>query len=159
MIATNYSEHRERVRPEWVDPAGELAPAFAVVIFDHAIDLLYDGIGIGDAYRQVTDFSTFTLETHSLHEQPVPADEEVLVRSHILAVDAKRMHIAQEMFRPGQTRRAALMEQLSIHIDLSIRRSAPFPPERLSEIRAAMEAQREWPRPRGTGRRITLATH
>jgi acyl-CoA thioester hydrolase len=159
MIATNYSEHRERVRPEWVDPAGELAPAFAVVIFDHAIDLLYDGIGIGDAYRQVTDFSTFTLETHSLHEQPVPADEEVLVRSHILAVDAKRMHIAQEMFRPGQTRRVALMEQLSIHIDLSVRRSAPFPPERLSEIRAAMEAQKDWPRPEGTGRQITLATH
>ena len=157
MIVESHAEHRERARPEWMDASGELAPAFAVVIFDHAIDRLYNGIGIGDDYRQETDFSTFTLETHSLLEQPVKADEEVLVRSHILAVDAKRMHIAQEMFRPGETRRAALMEQLSIHIDLSIRRSAPFPPERLARIRAAMEAQREWPPPRGTGRRIALA--
>ena len=157
MTAEGYTEHRERVRPDWVDTAGELAPAYAVVIFDHAIDRLYDGIGLGDDYRQATDFSTFTLETHSLLEQPVPAEEEVLVRSHILAVDGKRMHIAQEMFRPGETRRVALMEQLSIHIDLSIRRSAPFPPERLARVRAAMDAQREWPGPLGTGQRITLA--
>ncbi len=156
MTATSYAEHRERVRPEWVDTAGELAPAFAVVIFDHAIDRLYDGIGIGDDYRQATDFSTFTLETHSLLEQPVRAGEEVLVRSHILAVDAKRMHIAQEMFRPGRTRRAALMEQLSIHIDLSIRHSAPFPPERLAQICAAMEAHAGWARPAGTGQRIAI---
>lgn len=157
MAETRFAEHSERVLPEWVDAGGELRPAFAVVIFDHAIDRLYDGIGIGDAYREATDFSTFTLETHSLLETPVRAEEVVLVRSHILDVDAKRMHIAQEMFRPGRTRRVALMEQLAIHIDLKIRRSAPFPPERLAQIRAAMQAQADWPRPSGTGQRIVLA--
>lgn len=157
MTATSFAEHRERVLPEWVDAAGELRPAFAVVIFDHAIDRLYDGIGIGDAYREATSFSTFTLETHSLFETPLCAGEEALVRSHILDVDAKRMHIAQEMFRPGERERAALMEQLSIHIDLTVRRSAPFPPERLAQIRAAMAAQADWPRPAGTGQRIALS--
>ena len=149
--------HRERVRPHWVDATGVLAPAYLVVIFDHAIDLLYDGIGVGMEYRQSTSFSSFTLETHTLIEATVPAGEEVLVRNRILDVDAKRLHIAQEMFRPGATRRVALMEQLSIHVDLSSRRSAPFPPERLARIRAAVAAQAHSPPPAGVGQPVSLA--
>ncbi len=152
----DYAEHRERVRPEWADQDGFLAPAYAVVIFDRAIDLLYDGIGLGLTYIRATGCSTFTLETHMLQEQPVPVGAGVLVRNRILAVDAKRMHIAQEMFRLGQARRAALMEQLSIHVDLAIRRSAPFPPERLAEIRAAMRTLSDGPEPVGTGRPVSL---
>ncbi len=156
MVDTGYTEHRERVRPDWVDARNVLSPAYAVVIFDHAIDVLYDGIGIGTAYRRATRFSTFTLETHTLLERPVPSGEDVTVRNHVLAVDAKRMHIAQEMFRPGQARRAALMEQLAIHVDLSARRSAPFPAERLAQIEAAMAAQASWPRPMGVGQQVAL---
>ncbi len=157
MSQADYTEHRERVRPEWVDAQGVLHPAYAVVIFDHAIDLLYNGIGLGIPYRQITTFSTFTLETHTLFERDVRAGDDVLVRNHILAVDAKRMHIVQELFRPGETVRAMLMEQLSIHVDLSVRRSAPFPAERLAQIREAIAGQAEWPKPVGTGQRITLA--
>lgn len=152
----DYAEHRERVSPDWADESGVLAPAYAVVIFDRAIDVLYDGIGLGLAYRRATDCSTFTLETHMLQEQPVPAGAEVVVRNRILAIDAKRMHIAQEMFRPGQARRVASMEQLSIHVDLSLRRSAPFPSERLAEIRAAMRALADRPELVGTGGPVSL---
>lgn len=152
-----YAEHRERVRPEWADEDGLLAPAFAVVIFDYAIDVLYDGIGLGTPYRRETNRSTFTLETHLLCDRPVRAGETVLVRNHILAVDAKRLHVAQEMFRPGEPARAALMEQLSIHVDLGTRRSAPFPPDRLARIRAAMTLLATAPPPAGTGRRVGFA--
>ena len=158
---TDYLHHRERVRPDWVDATGALAPAYLVVIFDHAIDLLYNGIGIGMAYRQSTSFSSFTLETHTLIEGPVRADEEVLVRNRVLQVDTKRLHIAQEMFQPtfplGRMQRVALMEQLSIHVDLSSRRSAPFPPERLAQIRAAIAAQAHDPPPVGVGQQVSLA--
>ena len=156
-VANDWAEYRERVRPDWVDAGGALAPAYAVVIFDHAIDRLYDGIGLGPDYRSATTFSTFTLETHVLTERRVPAGEEVLVRSRVLEVDAKRMHIAQEMFRPGAADRAAMMEQLAIHVDLALRRSTPFPAERLARIRSAMAAQADWPVPAGTGRRIGLS--
>lgn len=158
MTHAPYLEHREHVPPEWADRNGVLRPAFAVVIFDHAIDVLYDGLGIGWPYRRQTDFSTFTLETHTLLERSMFAGDDLLVRNHVLAVDGKRMHIAQEMFRAGESVRSALMEQLSIHVDLAIRRSAPFPPERRAAIEAAAAAQSDWPRPRGTGARVGLVS-
>jgi acyl-CoA thioester hydrolase len=150
-------EHRERVLPDWIDETGALRPAYAVVIFDHAIDVLYEGIGLGLFYRRATTYSTFTLETHTLLERPVPAGAEARVRSHLLEVDAKRMRIAQEMFLPVETRRVALMEQLALHVDLATRRSAPFPPERLAQIRAAMAGDAATPRPRDTGRAVGLS--
>lgn len=162
LAAAGRLDHREQVRPEWVDHDGVLRAAFLVVIFDHAIDALYEGLGLGVAYRLETSFSTFTLETHTLLERPIRAGEEMVVRNSVLAVDAKRMHIAQEMFgqetRVGAdgAKRAALMEQLSIHVDLAIRRSTPFPPERLARIRAVIADQRDRPAPAGTGQRIRL---
>lgn len=156
MTTPDFTEHRERVRPEWTDGRGALRPAYAVVIFDHAIDRLYDGLDIGDAYRAETSYSTFTLETHTLLEADIPAGEEVLVRSRVMDADAKRMRIVQEMFRPSASVRAALMEQLAVHVDLSIRRSAPFPPERLARIKAAMQATGGSDPPAGAGRPIGL---
>jgi len=162
LASAGCPDHREQVRPAWTDRDGYLRPAFLVVIFDHAIDALYEGLGLGEAYRRETSFSTFTLETHALLERPIRRGEELLVRNCVLAVDSKRMHIAQEMFgaqemvgAEGRVR-AALMEQLSIHVDLAIRRSAPFPPERLARIRAAIADQRDRPAPAGTGQQIRL---
>ena len=158
MLSAEGAEHRERVRAEWADEGGALAPAYAVVIFDHAIDVLYEWIGLGPAYRIATGCSTFTLETHLSQDRPVPAGEDVLVRNRILAVDAKRMHIAQEMFRPGQGTRAAVMEQLSIHVDLQARRSAPFPPDRLGVIREAIGLLSTVPEPAGIGHAVSFAS-
>ena len=158
VLSADGAEHRERVRAEWADAGGALAPAYAVVIFDHAIDALYDWIGLGPAYRTATGCSTFTLETHLSQDRPVLAGEDVLVRNRILAVDAKRMHVAQEMFRPGQERRAAVMEQLSIHVDLQARRSAPFPPDRLGVIREAIDLLSAAPAPAGIGNAVSFAT-
>ncbi len=155
MAATpDYAVHRERVPAEWTDAAGTLAPAYAVVIFDRALDTLYDGIGLGLGYRRATGNSTFTVETHLVQYGTVRVGDDVTVRNHLLAVDAKRMHIAQEMFVAGREGRVALMEQLGMHIDLTIRRSSPFPPELAAEIGAAASVLAQWPAPAGTGRRI-----
>ena len=157
MLSAEGAEHHECVRSEWADEGGALAPAYAVVMFDHAIDALYEWIGLGPAYREATACSTFTLEAHLIQERRIPAGEDVVVRNRILAFDAKRLHIAQEMFRPGQTDRAAFMEQLTIHVDLQARRSAPFPPDRLGVIREAIGLLSAWPEPAGIGRAVSLA--
>jgi acyl-CoA thioester hydrolase len=159
MPATpDYAQHRERVPADWTDAAGLLAPAYAVVIFDRALDTLYDGIGLGLGYRRASGNSTFTMETHLIQDGPVRAGEEVVVRNHLLAVDAKRMHIAQEMFVAGRDGRVALMEQLGMHIDLTVRRSSPFPPELRAQIEAARRLLARLPAPQPTGQRIDLDT-
>jgi len=39
------------VLPEWIDANGHMNLAYYVVLFDQATDLLYDALGVGQAYR------------------------------------------------------------------------------------------------------------
>ena len=60
------------------------------------------------------------------------------VVSHLLGVDTKRLHYFHEMFHAEHGHRVAAQELIGLHIDLRIRRVAPFPPElsaRLQEMR------------------------
>ena len=59
------------VLPEWIDANGHMNLAYYVVLFDQATDLLYDALGVGQAYRDATGNSTFTAETHTLYEREV----------------------------------------------------------------------------------------
>jgi acyl-CoA thioester hydrolase len=85
-------EHRDTVRPEWIDSNGHMNLACYVVAFDHATDKLYAALEIGDAYREATGLSCFTAETHTLYERELMLGEALLVRTVLLGVDAKRLH-------------------------------------------------------------------
>ena len=86
------------VLPEWIDANGHMNLAYYVVLFDQATDLLYDALGVGQAYRDATGNSTFTAETHTLYEREVRVGERVRVVPHLLGADAKRLHYFHEMF-------------------------------------------------------------
>src|SRR5665213_2371647 len=89
------------VLPEWIDANGHMNLAYYVVLFDLATDAIYDAIGVGQAYRDTTGGSTFTAETHTLYEREVRVGERVRITSHVLGVDAKRLHYFHEMFHAG----------------------------------------------------------
>ena len=86
------------VLPEWIDANGHMNLAYYVVLFDQATDLVYDMLGVGQAYRDATGNSTFTAETHTLYEREVAVGERVRVVPHLLGADAKRLHYFHEMF-------------------------------------------------------------
>ena len=115
------------VLPEWIDANGHMNLAYYVVLFDQATDLLYDMLGVGQAYRDATGNSTFTAETHTLYEREVRVGERVRVVPHLLGADAKRLHYFHEMFHAEGGHRVAAQELIALHIDLSVRRVAPFP--------------------------------
>ena len=73
---------RRRVLPEWIDANGHMNMAYYVVLFDQATDLMYETLGVGQAYREATGNSTFTVETHTLYEREVRVGERVRVTSH-----------------------------------------------------------------------------
>jgi acyl-CoA thioester hydrolase len=148
--------HTEEVQPDWVDEDGALLPAYHVVIFDHAVDLLFDTIGIGWAYRRASNFGTFAVETHTTHRLPVSAGEQVTVLSYILAIDEKRLHHWHAMFKPGEGDAVSTMEQMTVHVDLEARRTAPWPRAIIARARALMAEQRSGPPVAAIGRRITL---
>ena len=146
------AEHHELVRPEWIDRNGHMNLAYYVVIFDHATDVLFDSLGIGEAYTANTGNSIFVLETHTLYERELKAGERVRVHSYVVAADAKRLHFAHEMFADAAGR-AAMHELVALHVDMRTRRGAAFPPDRQTAIAAAV-AQPHLPP--GLGRRVGL---
>jgi acyl-CoA thioester hydrolase len=149
-------EYEDVVRPEWIDSNGHMNLAFYVVAFDLATDRLYAALGIGDAYREATGFSCFTAETHTLYERELLLGEKLVVRSILLGADAKRVRYFHEMFQVATGVRAAAQELMALHIDMSVRRVAPFPPDRHAALAAAVERYRPATLPKGTGRKIAL---
>jgi acyl-CoA thioester hydrolase len=144
------------VLPEWIDANGHMNLAYYVVLFDQATDALYDALGIGLAYRSVTGNSTFTAETHTLYEHEVGVGERVLVKPHLLGADAKRLHYFHEMFHAEGGHRVAAQELMALHIDMSVRRVAPFPRDIGGRINAAVSSRAGAPLPEGVGRRIAM---
>jgi acyl-CoA thioester hydrolase len=144
------------VRPEWIDSNGHLNLAYYVVVFDLATDALYAALNIGDAYRESSGFSCFTVETHTLYEQEVHDGDRLLVRSWLLGADTKRLHYFHEMFHADSGERSAVQELLALHIDMRIRRVAPFSPEVYAALQQAVKTYAPTSLPKEAGRRIAL---
>nr|WP_294544440.1 thioesterase family protein [uncultured Rhodopila sp.] len=144
------------VRPEWIDSNGHLNLAYYVVVFDLATDAFYTALGIGDAYRDATGFSCFTAETHTLYEREVHLGDKLLVRAWLLGADTKRVHYFHEMFHVESGERSAAQELMALHIDMSIRRTAPFPAERRAALRRAVQDYAPAAPPKGAGRTIAM---
>lgn len=148
--------HEATILPEWIDYNGHMNLAYYVVVFDQATDALYDRLGIWLPYRQATGNSCFTVETHTIYEQEVKLGDRVRVHTHLLGADAKRLHYFHEMFHVGEGYRAAVQELMALHVDLSVRRTTPFPPDRQTVIDAALARCDVLPRPKEAGRRIGM---
>jgi len=150
--------HEDEVQPDWIDSNGHMNLAYYVVVFDRATDRLYDVLGIGNAYREATGNSCFTLETHTLYEREVTVGERLRVNTTLLGVDAKRLHYFHEMFHAEEGHRVAAQELLVLHIDMRVRRAAPFPAAEKNKIDAALITQGRRSPPEGVGRRISLGS-
>jgi acyl-CoA thioester hydrolase len=155
-MSTYVIDHEDVVRPEWIDSNGHMNLAFYVVAFDYATDKLYSALGIGDAYRAASNFSCFTVETHTLYERELLLGEKLVVRSMILGADTKRVHYFHEMFHVESGERAATQELLALHIDMSIRRVAPFPEDRQAALAESVKRFKPAVLPKGAGRKIGL---
>jgi acyl-CoA thioester hydrolase len=156
LAAMELSQLEGVVLPEWIDANGHMNLAYYVVLFDQATDLLYDELGVGQAYRDATGNSTFTAETHTLYEREVHAGERVRVVPHLLGADAKRLHYFHEMFHAEGGHRVAAQELLALHIDMSVRRVTPFPDRLYARIQAVVRESAGRELPKGVGRRIAM---
>ena len=148
--------HEATVLPEWIDYNGHMNLAYYVVVFDQATDALYDRLGIWLPYRQATGNSCFTVETHTIYENEVKLGDRVRVHTRLLGADSKRLHYFHEMFHAEQGYRAAVQELMALHVDLSTRRTAAFPPDRQAVIQAALASCAAMTLPTEAGRRIAM---
>lgn len=148
--------HRERVLPGWVDYNGHMNVAYYVLAFDHATDAVLDRLGVGEAYRLATDCSVFVGEMHVNYLQEVMEGDDLQIDSRLLAMDEKRLVLFHEMTCPRLGQAVASNEVLCVHVDLGLRRAAPWPAAIAATLQCAVAAEADLPVPARSGRAIRL---
>src|SRR6202790_2444339 len=84
--------------PGWIDYNGHLNMAYYNVLFDRAVDEVYEVLGLGLDYVKTTQRSTFTAEVHVRYLRELLVDAPVRVTFRLLAFDLKRIHYFEELF-------------------------------------------------------------
>lgn len=143
------------VRPDWIDANGHLNLAYYIMLFDWATDALWRPIGLGDALRSARR-GTFAAEAHTLYLAELLDGDTVVVESQLLAVDAKRLHVAHEMRRAHDGAISARQELMYLSVDLDRRRVAPWPEAVAAGLAQAVDAHAGLAWPDWAGRRIAM---
>jgi acyl-CoA thioester hydrolase len=145
-----------QIEPEWIDYNGHLNMAYYNVMFDRAIDELWVQFGIGPAYMKERHGSTFTAECHVRYLREIRLGDPVQVSILLVGADEKRLHTFEELRHAAEGWLSATSENMTIHIDMTTRKTAPFPPDIRARIAAVADAHRTLPRPEGIGRKIAM---
>jgi acyl-CoA thioester hydrolase len=145
-----------QIEPQWIDYNGHLNMAYYNVMFDRAIDELWLKLGIGPAYRKERNGSTFTAECHVRYLREIHLGDPVQVSLLLVAADEKRLHTFEELRHASEGWLSATSENMTIHIDMAARKTAPFPPDIRARIQTLAAAHATVPRPEGLGRRVAM---
>jgi acyl-CoA thioester hydrolase len=81
-----------------------------------------------------------------------PAQVSIL----LVAADEKRLHTFEELRHATEGWLSATSENMTIHIDMAARKTAPFPPDIRARIQALANAHATIPRPKGIGRKVAM---
>ena len=132
--------------------------AYYVLVFDHATDAFWDELGIGLEYRDRTDNSTFTVESHITYDLEVLDGDEVRCTTQLLGFDDKRIHYFHYMYHVRNDYLAATTELLGVHVDLTVRRVAPMPNHIQARLAETMYLHRRFVPPDQVGQVINLGS-
>ncbi len=146
----------QKVEDQWIDYNGHFNMAYYNVIFDRCGDEAFALVGLGPAYVKAANCSFFTLEAHVTYVRELHAGDRVRVTARFLDYDAKRVHYVQEMFHADEGWLACVTENIVMHVDMTAKKSAPFPPDVLDKVKAMHEAHKHLPVPPQVGHRIGI---
>ena len=156
MTPAPFDEHRDVVRPEWIDDNGHLNMGYYVVAFDRATDSWLDHIGLSTSERARSGTTTFTLESHVNYLREVREAAPLRFTTRLLAYDQKRIHYFHEMHHATDGFLAATNELMSLHVNLATRRAAPMATHVLARLADVLSLHETLPAPPQVGRRIRL---
>lgn len=143
------------IEKAWIDYNGHMNMAFYIVLFDRASDGGFELVGLGPDYVKERAHTFYTAEAHICYVQELHLGDRVTVSFQLLDYDEKRVR-AYEEIRHVDGWLAATIETLSLHIDMSGPKVAPFPADILSRLEALKAAHAVLPTPERAGRSIGI---
>jgi acyl-CoA thioester hydrolase len=145
-----------RVEPAWIDYNGHLNMAYYNVLLDRAVDEVFELLGCGLDYVKTRGHSCFTVEAHVRYLRELHAEAPVRVTFQLLDYDQKRMHYFEQLLHADEGWVSATSENMSLHVDMAARRTAPFPDAITAALARMKSMHAGLPRPPGVGRRIAM---
>ena len=148
---------RGEVLPEWIDVNNHMNVAYYVLAFDKAVDALWEQFGITNDYINVSNSSTFAVESHITWQRELSVAAPYIVTAQLLAYDDKRIHQFLRMYHAENHFLAATAEWLNLHVDLGVRKVAPWPDSIRTQIAAFADSQDNWGWPAEAGQQMSIA--
>jgi acyl-CoA thioester hydrolase len=145
-----------RVEPGWIDFNGHLNMAYYNVLFDRAVDEVYEPLGLGFRYVETTRHSTFTAEVHVRYLRELHAGDPVYVTFQLLDFDAKRLHYFEQLFHADEGWLSATSENMALHVDMTAKKTAAFPQAIAARLARMKAAHAKLPVPAAVGRSIGM---
>jgi len=118
-------------------------------IFDDAGDVLVAQFGLTAAYHAEHHSGGFDLEHHLHYLKEVRIGDQVTIYPRLVARSAKRIHYLLFMVNETQETLASIFECVNSFADLTMRRTAPYPPAIAAQIDTILlpHQQLTWPAP------------
>ncbi len=145
-----------RIEPAWIDYNGHLNVAYYNVLFDRAVDEVYELIGLGPTYLERHKHSTMVVEAHVRYLRELRESDPVRVTVQLLAYDAKRIHLFEQLLHADEGWVSATSENMTLHVDMTAKKVAPFPDSVMRALAAMKAAHAHLPVPEGVGRTIKM---
>ena len=145
-----------RVEPAWIDHNGHLNMAYYNVLFDRAVDEVYELLDLGPDYLKKEAHSTFTAEVHLRYLRELHDGDPVRVTFQLLDYDAKRMHYFEELRHAEEGWLSATSENMALNVDMRVKKTAAFPANVMARLARMKQAHACLPIPEGVGRRIAM---
>ncbi|RWO30211.1 MAG: thioesterase [Mesorhizobium sp.] len=143
------------IEKDWIDYNGHLNMAYYNVLFDRCSDEAFEMMGMGPDYAKQRRLTIYTAEAHVCYIRELHLDHKVDVSFQLLDHDDKRLRAYQEI-RHVDGWLAATSESLSLHVDMSGPKVAPFPADVLAKVEVMRAAHAALPMPERAGRSIGI---
>jgi len=145
-----------RIEPQWIDYNGHLNVAYYNVLFDRAVDEIYELIGLGPTYLKQHGHSTMVAESHVRYLRELHEGDAVRVSVQLLDFDAKRVQLFEQLLHATENWLSATCETMTLHVDMAAKKVAPFPDSVLKLVERMKIAHAVLPRPESAGRSIGM---
>jgi len=113
-----------RVEPAWIDANRHMNVTWYDHVFDRAETALFAAFGVDEAYIHRFQHGMFRLEKRIRYEREAVEGDLLRVESRIVSCDERLLRHAHELINLTKGARAGMAEYVSIHVDLSKRKSA-----------------------------------
>ena len=135
--------YRQTIPEAYLDHNRHMNVRWYMAISNDAIPNFFKSLGIERAYFHSEKSSIFALQHHVNYLAEVRMGETVAVHTRIVGFSPKRMHFVQFLLNEDSHKLACTIEVLNSHIDLTIRRTSPYPPHIAERILAVLNAHQQ----------------